>query len=127
MKIKSIFILLLFTSCHYYSDKLVIKNNTEESICYETLSKNNDGIYNQNSGGGTIKPNTLSSPPVRNSIVSNIQENNDSLYIVFYNCKDLEYVNNNLNTIIANKKYKHQKYSEKDLVDINWKVEYNGK
>ena len=120
-------ITLLFIRCHYYSDKLVVKNNTGETICYETLTKTKQGIYSQNSGGGTIEPNNSSSPPVRNSIEASIQENNDSLYVVFNNCKDLEYVNSNLNTIIASKKYKFQKYSEKDLAEINWTVEYNGK
>lgn len=112
-------------SCHYTDDKLIIKNNSQNEICYETLIKSKKK-YDQISGGGKIKINGSESPSVRSSISKEINENssNKILYIVYYNFEDLQFVNNNLNTIVNNKKFKVDKYSLKELDSMNWVVSY---
>lgn len=123
------YFLLTFTfimiSCHYKKDKLKIKNNSQNIICYETLIKDKN-IYYQVSGGGRISNNSFDSPSVRSPISNEIEENSSDkvLYIVYYKIEDLEFVNHNLNTILSNKKFKVEKYSLKELDSMNWVVSY---
>lgn len=115
-------------SCHYHSDKLKVKNNTQESIGYETLAKNQKGIYYQVSAGGEIKAHKSDSPPTRGSIEYNVfkEHKDDFLYIVFYNLKFRDYVYKNINKIATDNRFCVKKYSESELDKSNWIVEYNG-
>ncbi|MEY2692208.1 MAG: hypothetical protein RIT03_598 [Bacteroidota bacterium] len=130
-KITALISIFILTSCHYSKDKLVIKNNSKLIICYETLIKNRTAYY-QISGGGKIKSFSFDSPPVRgnsNSIKYALEnESIDKiLYVVYYDLKDLEYVNKNLNTIISNKNFQTDTYTLKELNSLNWEINFPNK
>jgi hypothetical protein len=49
------------------------------------------------------------------------------LYVVYYDLKDLEYVNKNLNTIISNKNFQTDTYTLKELNSLNWEINFPNK
>lgn len=118
----------MFYGCHYHHDELTVKNNTKESIGYETLAKDQDGIYYQVSAGGKINADNSDSPLTRGSIEYDVfKENNDDfLYIVFYDLKFKDYIYENINKIAMDNRFYVKKYSKSELKKSNWIVEYNG-
>lgn len=128
-KLKYILLALTFIilSCHYKKDKLKIKNNTTKDICYHIILKYRDeNTYYGPAIGGRIKPNTYDSPGIRGTILNEINKNsyNKTLYIVYFNVKDREYVYKNENTIIFNKKFHVDKYSIRELDSMKWIINY---
>ena len=132
MKTKFKYFILIFSfmfyGCHYHHDELTVKNNTKERIGYETLAKNQEGIYYQVSAGGEIGANGSNSPLTRGSIEYDVfkEKNDDFLYIVFYNLKFKDYIYENINKIATDNRFCIKKYSELELKKSNWIVEYNG-
>lgn len=118
----------IFYGCHYHNDELIVKNSTKERIGYETLAKNQEGIYYQVSAGGEIDGNDSDSPLTRGSIKYDVfKENNDDfLYIVFYDLKFKDYIYENINKIAIDNRFYVKKYSESELKKSNWIVEYKG-
>ncbi len=123
-------ILLLLVGCHYHEDNLVIRNNSNKTICYHTLTKSvTSGEYYGVSGGGEIEAHKTNSPPVRGSIEYSIENepSDKNLYIIFYDCKHLESINKDINSSVESGKYQVNKYSSEELKKVNWKISYNVK
>ncbi|WP_337968720.1 hypothetical protein [uncultured Flavobacterium sp.] len=128
-KLKYILLALTFIilSCHYKKDKLKIKNNSAKDIYYHVILKYRDeNTYYGPAIGGRIKPNTYDSPGIRGTILNEMNKNshNKTLYIVYFNVKDREYVYKNENTIIFNKKFHVDEYSIKELDSMKWIINY---
>lgn len=122
--------LLLLVSCHYHDDNLVIRNNSNKTICYETLTKSvGDNEYYQISGGGKIKAHETDSPPVRGSIENSIENepSDKNLYVIFYDCKQLEFINKDINNSVESGKFQVNKYSKEELEKANWYINYSEK
>lgn len=118
---------LIITSCHYKKDKLKIKNNSKKDIYYHLILKyRNEDTYYGPAVGGKIKPNTYDSPGIRGTLLYEMNKNsyNKTLYIVYFNVKDREYVYKNENTIIFNKNFNVDKYSIKELDNMKWIINY---
>lgn len=113
------------TACHYQEDKLVIINNSQNAICYETLIKKGT-TYFEGSAGGKIGIKSSDSPAVRGSIASTIRKYSSDmiLYVVYYRCKDADFIYRNTNFIVNDKRFKVDKYSLKELDSINWVIRY---
>lgn len=125
-----VFTAFIFLNCHYRKDELVITNNTNDEVCYETLAKNKkQNIYFQASAGGKIKPHGRDSPLVRGSIKYTIQDSlaDNTLYIVFYNLKEREYIYKNINNLVGNGKYIVRRFSRKELDKKKWMISYAAK
>ncbi|OIV42216.1 hypothetical protein [Flavobacterium johnsoniae] len=123
-------ILILFTSCSYVKDKLVIINLSKEYIYYTTLllDKESDVFFTCSAGGSFNFFSNESSPLVREPIESLMKETSKDnfLYIVFFTKEDKEYVYNNIETVVINKKFITYKISKQQLEKLNWRVKYNG-
>lgn len=120
----------LMVGCCYQNDKLLIINKSKREIYYTTLLKSKvDSTYFSNSGGGNIEINGTSNPIVRQSISSTIDELSAEkmLYVVYFDLKEQEFVYKNINSILTNPKVKVNKYSKKELENLNWILEFNDK
>ncbi|WP_309847731.1 hypothetical protein [Flavobacterium sp. 2755] len=119
--------LFLTMNCHYKKDKLKIKNNSAKYIYYHVLVKyRNENVYYGPSIGGKVDPGNFDSPGIRGSILHEMNTNSydKTLYIVYFNEKDREYVFKNENIILFDKRFKNDKYSIKELDSMNWVVNY---
>lgn len=129
-------VIFILVSCGYSKDKLVIKNTTNEDICYDLLAKDvSKSVYYQVSTGGKIKKFTSESPIIHTTIRSISDEikdetNDGNLYILFHNEDIQDYVysnmHNNMDNLIHNKNIKSHKYSVKELDSLNWIITYDG-
>lgn len=123
-------VLSLMVNCHYHDDNLVIKNNSNKTIRYETLTKSvfyNE--YYQISGGGKIDAHNTDSPPVRESIKDELENeaSDKNLYVVFYDTEYQDYIYKNINSIAISGKFKVAKYSKNELEKMGWVINYNEK
>ncbi|SNR73837.1 hypothetical protein [Flavobacterium sp. ov086] len=128
-KLKYIFLTLTFIilSCNYKKDKLKIKNNSTKDIYYHIILKYRDeNTYYGPAVGGKIKPNTYDSPGIRGTILHEMNKNSydKTLYIVYFNVKDRDYVYKNENTIIFNKNFYVDKYLIRELDSMDWIINY---
>ncbi|MEI7510418.1 MAG: hypothetical protein WCJ62_13260 [Flavobacterium sp.] len=129
MKVYTLIILILtLTGCGYTTDKLIIKNNSDKNVCYETLITNNEGYYQASAGGEVVSKKT-NSPTTRGAIWYQMEkESSDKiLYVVYYDSIDREYVYKNIKTIVNDGKFKVNKYSLKELDSLKWVIIYDGK
>ena len=120
--------LLLLSSCCYHQDRLVIVNNTNDTICYGTLTKDKkDGEFYSVSGDGEINPYEKSSPPARGTVEFNIQDRNadGNLYVMYFSPNDRERVYGNIDNAAKSGKFKIEKYSAEELDTQNWVVTHN--
>ena len=120
--------LLLLSSCGYQQDKLVVVNNTKDTICYGTLTKDKkDGIFYSVSGDGEINPHEKSSPPVRGTVEFNMQDRNadGNLYVMYFSPKDRESVYENIDNAAKSGKFKIEKFSKEELDKKNWVVNHS--
>lgn len=118
---------LFFNSCVYTKDKLIIKNESLNDIWIVTQTQNKVGKdFYEISGGCEIKCNETNSPIIRSEIANELKSDvsNGNLNVVFCHLKDIEYVNNNLNTIVNSKKFKVNKYTVKQLDSLKWIIKY---
>ncbi len=123
-------ILLLSAGCHYHQDKLIIKNNSNKTICYHTLTKSvNDGEYYEISGGGEIEAHNTNSPPVRGSIQYSLEneQSDKNLYVIFFDCKLFDFVVKDMTKSVESGKFQVNKYSSKELIKADWKIKYTNK
>lgn len=119
--------LLLLISCHYHEDKLVIKNNSNKTIWYHTLTKSvADSKFYEISGGGEIQAHKTHSPPVRGSIESSIKNDpsDKNLYVIFYEWKDFQFIVKDITNAVKSGKFQVDKYSSEELKKVNWKINY---
>ena len=117
--------LLILSSCGYHQDKLVIVNNTNDTICYGTLTFDTvDEIYYSVSGDGEINPHGKSSPPTRGTIEFNIQDRNadGNLYMMYFSTKDRDGVYKDIDKAVKSGKFKVEKYTSEGLNKQNWVV-----
>lgn len=129
MKKLILFFGLIFFGCHYHTDKLKIINNSIKEIYYRPMLKDpKDGIY-YGFGGGNIKPGEQHSPKLIGQIWYKMEqkESDKFLYVIFFDKKYMEYVFQNEQKIIYDKRFKVQKYSLKELDSLNWTITYDGK
>ena len=121
---------LLSISCHYHEDNLIIKNNSNKNICYQTLTRSVvDGEYYEISGGGEIESHKTDSPPVRGSIENSIEDkqSDKNLYVIFYEWKQFDFIIKDITKSVESGKFQVEKYSNKELKKSNWKINYNEK
>jgi hypothetical protein len=123
-------ILFVFLGCSYHKDKLIIKNDSKEDICYEIFikTKNDNGnfVYKIVSAPQEFNVLNESSPIVRNYLSDEMDEFScDSiLYLYIYDKVDKENFYKNMDSIIYSKNAKFYKYSKKELDSMNWIISY---
>lgn len=120
---------LFFFGCHYHTDKLKVINNSEKEIYYFPMLKDpKDSVYYGVSVGGNIKPRSQHSPKLRGAIWYKMKqkESDKILYVVFFDKKHMEYVFENEEKIVYDKRFKVQKYSLKQLDSLDWTITYDG-
>ena len=125
-----LFSVLILFGCHYHTDKLKIINNSEKEIYYFPMLKDpEDNVYYGVSMGGNIKSNEEHSPKLIGQIWHKMEqkESDKILYVVFFDKKYMEYVFENEEKIVYDKRFKVQKYPLKQLDSLNWTITYDGK
>ncbi|AWA29433.1 hypothetical protein HYN48_04655 [Flavobacterium magnum] len=130
---KKAILLLCFTvlasSCHYKKDQLLIRNNSNEQMCYETIINGKDGYYRV-SAGGTVEAHAEDSPIRRSPIIGPLEENaaGHILYIVFYKPTHKFIIDNikadNIDNIVKSGKVTISKYTLDELNKMKWVVQY---
>ncbi|MBF4465161.1 hypothetical protein [Flavobacterium sp. LC2016-12] len=129
-----LFLFLLFcmiAGCHYHKVNMTIRNETDKKIGYSTFALTDENKLYDISSGGDIDPNGYDSPFVRGSsdgIKTDINSYPDkSIYFVFFNCEDREFVNKNIDSMFKMGKLKLMKFSKTELDSLDWKIVYTGK
>ncbi len=124
-----VFIVAFFVvGCHYRQDRLLIQNDAGEKICCEILIKNkSSSVYYEVAANLEIETNKSAHPISRSSISAELKNNSaDSiLYIIFHNCDDREYIFNNIDSIVFDKRFNVSKYSHSKLDSLSWRIKSN--
>ncbi|AWI25284.1 hypothetical protein [Flavobacterium pallidum] len=130
---KKAILLLCFTvlasSCHYNKDQLVIRNNSDEQVSYETIINGKEGYYRV-SAGGTIESHDQDSPLRRSPIIGPLEENaaGNILYLVFYKPTESAIIDdikkNNIDNMMKSDKVTINQYTLSELNNIKWIVQY---
>ena len=132
---KSFYLMLLFisllSSCRYSRDeKLKVINNSNTKIWYQVLIKyKNENSYLHVGVGRELQELAEDNPIITRDIKDYMDEfsYNKTLYVIYYDNTDMEYVHKNLEFLIDSKKFRVDKYSQKELDSLNWVVKYNVK
>lgn len=121
-------LLILTVGCHYHKADMIIQNETNKTICYSTLAKDNDSTFYEISAGGKINSHNYDSPIVRgasDSFKIDINSYYDKLiYIAFYNPEEQQNVFKNIDSMLNTGKLKVMKFSKKELDSLDWKITY---
>lgn len=124
-------LILLTIGCHYNNANIIIQNDTDKEICYSTLAKNLDNTFYEISAGGKIDSHNSESPIVRGGsdrLKTDIDTYSDkSIYFVFYNPKDQQYVFKNVDSMLNTGIIKIMKFRKNELEKMNWKIMYTEK
>lgn len=130
---KLFLILLSFITvgCHYHKVDMIIRNETDKKVGYSTFAVTDENKLYDISSGGEINPHSYDSPFVRGSsdgLKTDINSYPDkSIYFVFFNSEEREFVNKNIDSMYKMGKLKLIKLSKTELDSLDWKIVYSGK
>jgi len=127
-----LFILSFMTvGCHYQKVDMIILNETDKKIGYSTFTLTDENKLYDITSGGEIDPHNYNSPFVRGSsdgLKTDINSYPDkSIYFVFFNSEEREFVNKNIDSMFRMGKLKLIKLSKKELDSLDWKITYTKK
>ncbi|MEI7510416.1 MAG: hypothetical protein WCJ62_13250 [Flavobacterium sp.] len=132
-----VFISMIIISCNYNKDKLNVQNNTEKDIWFIVMCKNKienkyyftqiqSLVYSKELASGVFQVFGTNNKSCEKILKNRLYDK--KLYIVFFDPKEtgpIEDINPNL--VFNNKKIIVKMYTKKELDDMDWIVEYDGK
>ena len=128
---------MIIISCNYNKDKLNVQNNTEKDIWFIVMCKNKienkyyftqiqSLVYSKELASGVFQVFGTNNKSCEKILKNRLYDK--KLYIVFFDPKEtgpIEDINPNL--VFNNKKIIVKMYTKKELDDMDWIVEYDGK